>query len=207
MDVPLSPVPFAYKQTFFSLLAPNPESVKALWDAGDLDHFPYWARIWPSAIALAKWIIDQEKVFQNQGVLEIGAGIGLPSFAAAFGGANVIASDSNPFAVKLLSKNARHVGVPVLEKQLSWENPLLFPDVNTWICSDIGYDPSAFPVIKSMIQSGLGAGKKIVIAIPFRSVSYPFLHALAPFIATQELHADREENNHTPTIIATLEHR
>jgi predicted nicotinamide N-methyase len=56
---------------------------------------PYWARPWPSGIALAEVVAPAP----GTSVLEIGCGLGLPSLAAARAGARVLATDGSREAV------------------------------------------------------------------------------------------------------------
>jgi len=53
---------------------------------------PYWARPWPSGLALAASLVD-EPVAADARVLELGCGLGAPSVVAARSGAAVLATD------------------------------------------------------------------------------------------------------------------
>ena len=59
---------------------------------------PYWARLWPSGIALAA-AVAEDPPGPAARVLELGCGLGLPSIAAARTGAAVLASDGSTDAV------------------------------------------------------------------------------------------------------------
>jgi predicted nicotinamide N-methyase len=59
---------------------------------------PYWARAWPSGIALAS-LVAAAPPAAGTSVLEIGCGLGLPSLAAARAGASVLATDGSLEAV------------------------------------------------------------------------------------------------------------
>lgn len=58
---------------------------------------PYWARLWPSGVELARALDDAPPAGAR--VLELGCGLGLPSIAAARGGASVLATDGSTDAV------------------------------------------------------------------------------------------------------------
>src|SRR5258706_405498 len=74
-------------------------------DAFDDDEFlPYWAELWPSGVALARVVSGLD--LGGVRVLELGAGLGLPSLAAAIRGADVLATDWADDAVELLRPNA-----------------------------------------------------------------------------------------------------
>jgi predicted nicotinamide N-methyase len=59
---------------------------------------PYWARPWPSGIALSSFVAASPPA-PDSSVLEIGCGLGMPSLAAARAGARVLATDGSTEAV------------------------------------------------------------------------------------------------------------
>lgn len=59
---------------------------------------PYWARLWPSAEALARELSEAPPAPGTR-VLELGAGLGLPSLVAARGGAAVLVTDGHSDAM------------------------------------------------------------------------------------------------------------
>ncbi len=59
---------------------------------------PYWARLWPSGLALAGAVADDPPEPGTR-VLELGCGLALPSLAAARAGASVLATDASTDAV------------------------------------------------------------------------------------------------------------
>jgi predicted nicotinamide N-methyase len=67
-------------------LGPDHEDVKD-------ERTPYWAELWPSALALAQHILETNAIPVRASVLEIGCGLGLPGIAAGLTGASVIFTD------------------------------------------------------------------------------------------------------------------
>lgn len=59
---------------------------------------PYWARPWPSGLALAR-ALAADPPAPGTTVLELGCGLGAPSVVAACAGARVLATDGAPDAV------------------------------------------------------------------------------------------------------------
>jgi predicted nicotinamide N-methyase len=102
----------------------RPPSADELIDeeAFDEDEFlPYWAELWPSGIALAHAVAALD--LEGERVLELGAGLGLPSFAAALRGADVLAIDWAEDAVALLRDNAARNGIVVRAEWMRWDDP------------------------------------------------------------------------------------
>ncbi len=56
-------------------------------------------------------------------VLELGAGLGLPSLAAALRGASVLATDWADDAVALLRANAKRNSIRLRVKRVRWDDP------------------------------------------------------------------------------------
>ena len=102
----------------------RPPSADELIDeeAFDEDEFlPYWAELWPSGVALAQEVGRRE--LRGSRVLELGAGLGLPSLAAAVRGADVLATDWADDAVELLRANAARNAIPLRVERVRWDEP------------------------------------------------------------------------------------
>jgi len=102
----------------------RPPSADELIDeaAFDEDEFlPYWAELWPSGVALAEVVAGLD--VRGVHVLELGAGLGLPSLAAALGGAEVLATDWAEDAVALLRANAARNGIALRAERVRWDDP------------------------------------------------------------------------------------
>src|SRR5689334_17781361 len=66
---------------------------------------PYWAQVWPSAYALCEFITEQPHWLRNKTVLELAAGLGLPSLLAAQLATEVTCSDYIPDAVEMMQRS------------------------------------------------------------------------------------------------------
>ena len=89
----------------------RPPDAEALLDEEAFDHeefLPYWAELWPSGLALAREVAARPVAGRR--VVELGCGLGIPSLAAAIGGAHVLATDWSPDAIELLRQNADRNG-------------------------------------------------------------------------------------------------
>src|SRR5204863_1521263 len=89
----------------------RPRVADALLDEEAFEHeefLPYWAELWPSAVALAQEVARLD--VDGLGVLELGCGLGLPSVVAALAGAHVLATDWSPDAVEIAARNAERNG-------------------------------------------------------------------------------------------------
>jgi predicted nicotinamide N-methyase len=102
----------------------RPPSADALIDEeafADDEFLPYWAELWPSGVALARVVAGLE--LTGKRVVELGAGLGLPSLAAALAGAHVLATDWAEDAVSLLRENADRNALELRVERVRWDEP------------------------------------------------------------------------------------
>jgi predicted nicotinamide N-methyase len=75
---------------------------------------PFWASAWAGGQALARYVLDHPEVVAGRRVLDLAAGSGLVSLAAAkAGAASVVANDVDPYALAAVRLNAQANGVVV----------------------------------------------------------------------------------------------
>ncbi|MFY7777236.1 MAG: class I SAM-dependent methyltransferase [Elstera sp.] len=74
---------------------------------------PYWAFAWPGGQALARYLLDHPELVAGKRVLDLGAGCGITSLAAAKAGAiSVLAADIDVYACTAITLNAEANGLP-----------------------------------------------------------------------------------------------
>ncbi|MEI6264209.1 MAG: methyltransferase domain-containing protein [Sphingobacteriia bacterium] len=158
--------------------------------------FPFWAKIWPAAKAMAAFLHKEPQWITNKKVLEIGAGIGLPSFTIADKTSSIIISDHSSDAIELIQKNINYLKINnATAICLDWND---FPSniiADTILLSDINYDPTQFEALNQLIQFLLNQGTTIIIATPQRIMATPFVQLLQPNIKkmyTQEVQHDNQ---------------
>ena len=165
--------------------------------------FPFWAKLWPSSIALLDVLKAHPHLIQNKHVLEIGAGIGLPSLMMADIARSVLISDYDKEAVALMKKNIEHLQLQNAEAlQLDWnaipEN--IQPDVV--LLSDVNYDPAQFDVLIHLIEKFILQGSTIILSTPQRIMASPFVQKLEASI--KERHETLVDENGIPKEISIL---
>jgi predicted nicotinamide N-methyase len=80
---------------------------------------PYWARVWPSGLALAR-ALASDPPYPGARVLELGCGLGLPSIVAARAGAEVLATDGATDAVAFAAHAMALNGVEATVAHADW---------------------------------------------------------------------------------------
>jgi len=96
-----------------------PESLIDEEAFADDEYLPYWAELWPAALALAEALPD----LAGLRVVELGCGLGLPSLVAAAKGARVTATDWSTDAIDLLRENASRNGLELRAEVRDWREP------------------------------------------------------------------------------------
>lgn len=184
-------------QNGLSLYVPDPEWVKPVYEqllAKDAaTPFPFWAKIWPSATAMSSFLKAEHGLIEGKRVLELGAGIGLPSFSMTHYASEMIISDHATEAVALMEKNIQYLGLQHVKAMcLDWNH---FPeDINTEtvLLSDINYAPDQFEPLLVLIRKFLEQGTTIILSTPQRITITPFAEALQPFIKRSVLQTVEE---------------
>ena len=167
----------AVKAIYTDLLAMDPASP-----------FPYWAKVWPSAIALVKVLQTHTSLIRDKKVLELGAGIGLPSLLMANEAKTIQVSDYDSEAVELFRKNIAHLQLHNVQAlQMDWNDLPENIDPEVIILSDVNYDPTQFESLTKLIQKFIHQGCAIILSTPQRIMASPFVLTLSEFIIADYL--------------------
>ena len=75
------------------------------------ERLPYWTELWPSSIALCRWLEERRAEIAGRPCLDLGCGLGLTAMVGQWLGAQVIGMDYEEEALRFASLNARHNGV------------------------------------------------------------------------------------------------
>ena len=180
---------------FYNLLPlymPDPERVRVTYESLRVEDpqtpFPFWAQIWPAAKAMTAYLEKNPHWIQNKQVLEIGAGLGLPSFSIATKAQSILVTDYDPEAVMYMEKNIDYTGYSNMKAMcLDWNQIPSSIAADVVMLSDINYAPEAFDVLLNLIRKFLQAGSIILLSTPQRITITPFAESLQPFIKESTL--------------------
>jgi len=154
----------------------RPPSAEELIDEAAFDEeefLPYWAELWPSGLALARHVATRE--VRGLRVLELGCGLGLPSLAAALGGASVLATDWAEDAIELLQRNAERNGVFLQAARLRWSEPEPMLRAAPWdlvLGADLLYEARNAEQLAELLPE---LGGELLLAEPGRPYAREFL--------------------------------
>jgi predicted nicotinamide N-methyase len=160
----------------------RPASSEALIDderfAQEDEFLPYWAELWPSAIALARRLAADAGLHGAR-VLELGCGLGLPALAAARAGADVVATDWAAEAVTATASNARANGVTLQAVTGDWRDPgplLALGPFDLVVAADVLYEERNADPLLTLLHA-LKA-PRILLADPSRATAGAFLRQI-----------------------------
>lgn len=140
-------------------------------ELGKLDADPYWATLWPSAFAAARYLVDAPALVRDKTVYDLGAGLGLAGLAACAAGARrVVLLDREPLALACAELSIRANGFEgrVTTQVFDWnavdEGQEKF---DTLLACDVLYEASAVaPVAELVPKLVRGGGGRFFIGDP-----------------------------------------
>lgn len=168
--------------------------------------FPHWTKVWPAALALGDFIHQHPALVQDKNVLELAAGLGLPSFVAARYAKTVCCSDYLEEALVAMTKSAQHLQLTNITCQvLDWNHLPADLTTDVLLLSDINYDPDQFVQLYQVLERFLRQGAVILLSTPQRIMAKPFIEKLLPFCKEQyEMIIDHLQQ-HTPISLLVLQ--
>ena len=155
------------------------------------ERLPYWAELWPSAVALAHYLAKHLNLADRR-VLELGCGLGLVSVVAALQGARVLCTDHEAAALAFARQNARGNACRGMRFRLvDWCQPALRRRYDCMLASDVIYEARSFGPLVSLLQRYLARGGMAVLAEPGRANTCPFFTLLRQRGFTYRRHSQR----------------
>jgi len=158
----------------------RPSDVDALLDEDAFEHeefLPYWAELWPSAIALAAEVAELD--LRGARTVELGCGLAVPSVVAALQGAEALAADWSEDALRFAVRNARLNGVAVETLMCSWTAPKPLLDrapFDLVLASDVLYERRNLEPLLALLPA---LAAEVVLADPGRPALREFLDRAA----------------------------
>ena len=144
------------------------------------ERLPYWTELWPSSIALCRWLEERRAEIAGRPCLDLGCGLGLTAMVGQWLGAQVIGMDYEEEALHFASLNARHNGVTSpLWTVMDWRQPAVRPRsiFRLW-GGDIMYEKRFVAPVMHFLSHVLADDGAAWVAEPGRGVYEAFLQAL-----------------------------
>jgi ETFB lysine methyltransferase len=144
------------------------------------ERLPYWAELWPSAIALARGTLDTPGL-RGRKVLELGCGVGLGGITAARAGGAVTMTDYEDDALLFARYNvATNVSPPLpIVRHLDWRTPDGIGRYDVILGADIVYERRNFDPLLGLFRRVLSPAGYVMMTEPDRSIGRDFFAAAA----------------------------
>ncbi len=179
MNIPSSIQTFHFADRTVQAYLPSIEWVQQQFEKQEKNATPYWAQVWPAAKALCEVLAAEPELVKGKTVLEIAAGLGLPSLLAAQFAKDVTATDYFPDAVEIMKRSAAHNQLSAMHcLVMDWNDmdKKLQPDV--LLLSDINYDPESFDTLLVLLSDFIRKGTVVLLSTPQRLVAKSFMERL-----------------------------
>jgi predicted nicotinamide N-methyase len=160
----------------------RPTAADALLDEEDFERderIPYWAELWPSAIALARYLAREN--LAGKRAIELGCGVGLPSVVALARGAEVLATDYYEAALDFAAQNARaNLSQEPQTALLDWRAPEAerLGTFERVFAADVLYERRNALALADLVPGLLAPGGEAVFAGPRRKDAPLFLELM-----------------------------
>jgi len=149
--------------------------------------FPYWSKIWPAAYGMAEFLIEHSHLLLNKKVLELAAGLGLPSLIAARYAATVCCSDHAADARAVVQESVAYNALTNVEvRQLDWQQLPSKVNADIVLMSDVNYEPAMFETLYNILHRLLNDNIAVVLSTPQRLIAKPFIESIMPFVTQRQ---------------------
>jgi predicted nicotinamide N-methyase len=159
---------FAHRD--FSVRMLLPRAADELIDEAEFEadeRLPYWADLWPSARGLTRHLLDRPPTERR--IVELGAGVALPSLALRSLGADPLATDYYADALRFAEANAaRNRLGPLRTALLDWRDPALAERFELVVAADVVYEQRNGEALAALLPSILADGGRMLLADPGR---------------------------------------
>ena len=188
----------------------HPVAADALIDEEEFardERLPYWADLWPSAVALARSLHAEH--LAGKRVVELGCGVGLPSVVALACGASVTATDHYRAALDFTRYNALvNLGRESCTRLLDWHSSH-FEEMGPFdlvLAADVLYEARNVPALAALTPTLLAPGGEVLLADPRRKNAPAFLERMRErgFCPSTEECLVRSDGRAVPVLVHRL---
>ena len=203
------PLQLVTLNTEHTLYVPDPALIQSTYQKLAAENtaaiFPYWAKIWASAHAMTQFLQEEPSWIQNKIVLEIGAGVGIPSFCIASQTKKILVSDYAPDAVTLLQKNIDYLTLNNAQAGcIDWNTISDDISADTILLSDTNYELTAHNHLILLIEKFINKDSTIILATPNRLASNPFIERISKYITSTKKYSIPENDTNKEIAVMVL---
>ncbi len=141
----------------------------------EVEKFPFWFKVWEASLVLADYIATLEP---SKKILELGAGLGIPSIVGAGFGHKVLATDYEEMPLKFIELSAKENNLEIETKILDWRNPKLSGNYDLIIGAEVVFKKSLFQPLINLFKTYLSDQGEVILSHSSdrKRVLVPFLY-------------------------------
>lgn len=145
------------------------------------ERIPYWADLWHSALALARYLVASGIVQPGMRVTELGCGLGLSGIAAGLLGAEVTFTDYMDEALHYARLNWQQniPDRPAHFVRMDWRQPDPSLAADLILAADVVYEQRAIEPLLHTFKTLARPGSLILLSEPGRAVGKTFFEKLS----------------------------
>jgi len=152
------------------------------------ERLPYWAEIWPSALGLSEFLVENAIELKGKQILELGCGLGLAGITATYCGGEVLFTDYEPLALEFTQINfQRNFNRRATVQYMDWRKPLTDKSFDIILAADVLYEKRWLEPILNVTSGCLKDRGILLLAEPNRMISRDFF----------KMSADMNWNHHS----------
>jgi predicted nicotinamide N-methyase len=128
----------------------------------------HWARVWPTAVAMSRWLLSEPREGLPSSAVELGCGMGLVSLTLAHLGVTIEGTDRQPLALVFAEENAARNGLlGFTTRALEWSGEA-GAATQLLVASDVVYEAAAPATLFALVHSAglLAPGGRLVLGVP-----------------------------------------
>lgn len=154
------------------------------------ERFPYWSEVWPSSVALGRFLARGGTLGAVETV-ELGCGTGLAGVAAALKGARVLFTDFEPAALAFARANHElNLGRPGATRLFDWRDPPRKLNASLVLASDVLYEARFLAPFVATLRRMLLPGGAALVAEPGRRIAEGTVETLEEAGFSRSLHLE-----------------
>lgn len=142
------------------------------------ENAPYWAELWPSALALANFASRLDDM-ANKRAIELGCGLGLSGIVLNSCGGNAVLTDFDENALRFAALNGiLNLNYSPEVKLLDWRHPPENEGYDIILAADVAYEIRLFEPFVNTVNVLLNPDGILYLSEPNRSIAKTFFQLL-----------------------------
>lgn len=190
VEIELVDVTLPQSGRHYAIARPSGDGRDSLFEQAKRDperQMPFWAKVWPSGVALADVVVERAAEVRDRQVLELGAGLGVTACTVLEEGGRLVTADYSLLPLALCRLNGlTNTGRGQGSICFNWRDEeqvrevlRRHPPIGLIIAADVLYEGRDVMPLVGVLERLLAAGGALWLAEPLRKTAQRFLDTVA----------------------------